>query len=173
MDNQIVKRTVIYEGLFVLEHYNDIENGGFDGTRIKTEPFRYSSLNNPICYPHVTVAYKPEVTHEELYGTEISIIVKGYGNDGINEGYLVEFVPYFATTKGDKFSKLCELLSNIEIPHITISISDEGKPVNTSKLKFEKLPMDKQFVLDGEFGAFVEEEYSDGTKVTDFYGLRH
>lgn len=159
MSNQIVKRTVIYEGLFVFE-WDDM----YEGQLRKETPFECATLDNPINNPHVTVAYRPAIEHKDFYGSWVYAIVRGYGNDGINEGYLVELLPQ----KGSRNIEFCKLLCDIKVPHITLSVSDDGKPVDTSKLKFERLPMNEQFVLECKFGAFVVEEYEDGTKETRY-----
>ena len=169
MNNRIVKRTVIYEALFVTEYEDCI---GESIEVHKETPFRHTKLSNPISYPHVTVAYKPAIAHKDFYNALVNVIVKGYGNDGINEGYLVELIPRPWNDVRD-YTEFCKLLSEINVPHITLSVSDEGKPIDTCKLEFVDLPMDEQRVLECRFGAFVETEYVDGKKDTGytFYGF--
>lgn len=88
MDKKIIKRTVIYEGLFVYEYDNMAE-----GCLLKGTPFDCASLENPINHPHVTVSYRPTEDHSDLYGVYAYVIVKAYGNDGVNEGWLVDIIP--------------------------------------------------------------------------------
>ena len=72
------------------------------------------------------------------------IEIVGYGNDGENEGYLCNVYSY------DTF--LAEQAKQIKIPHITISVSANGKPVNTAKIKFSPIP---KFHLIGIYGGFT------------------
>ena len=75
---------------------------------------------------HVTLSYRPsEDIWAELkpyIGKEVEVKVVGYGNDGQNEGLLVEFdgIPYYGAEK----------------KHITLSIAEGAKAVNTGFLDF-------------------------------------
>lgn len=100
-------------------------------------------LERAIDWPHVTVSYMPDHVPEDLVGTLVRIRVTGYGNDGTNEGLLV-------TTESDD-PALQALLDGIQRPHITISVSAEGRPVDTAGLDFGPArPAD----LEGIFGVF-------------------
>ena len=165
MGNQVIKRTVIYEGLFVYE-WNDV----CEGMVRQETPFECATLENPINNPHITVVYRPAIDHNDFYGADVYAVVRGYGNDGINEGYLVELIP--GDGKKARNIEFCKLLCDIKTPHITLSVSNDGKPVDTNKLTFETLPMNEQFVLECRFGAFVVTEYEDGTKETGYHMYR-
>ena len=117
---------VIYEAFFVMNELN-------------------SKLEKDIQYKHITTEFKPTTTHEHLYGLEATFIVTGYGNDGINEGYSVKLL----SCENDE---LRELYNNISIPHITLSISNEGKPINTSKLNFISSSPD---IIKTKFGGYI------------------
>lgn len=127
--------SIIYEGFFI---WNDLE----------------SKLPKDIRFKHITTEFMPKVTHEHLYGQIATFKVTGYGNDGINEGYKVELIAA-QTTDRDEL-KLEELYKKIEVPHITLSTSPEGKPVNTKNLKFEPLADDKPFIVITQFGDFAD-----------------
>ena len=101
---------IIYEGFFVLDTLS-------------------SNLEKDIEFKHITTEFKPAKTHEYLYGTEATFVVTGYGNDSVNEGYKVQLVSCDS-------DELVELYRNILLPHITLSVSKEGKPVNTKNLTF-------------------------------------
>lgn len=156
---EIVKRTVIYEGLFIEECYDEM------APRRRSLLDNYT-LENEIAHKHVTVAYKPTTTHENFYGCHVYAILRGYGNDGKNEGYLVEIIPSvydWGVWTQDNKEELCDLLYNIDTPHITVSISSNGRPVDTKYLNFEDLPFEKLDVVELRFGAYISTEYSDGS----------
>jgi len=125
-----MKNNVIYEGFFI---------SGLEG-----------SLDKLVKNQHITTDFRPENPHPELYGEKAFFIVTGYGNDGENEGLSVEL---YGETKEHLKEQLRELYEKIPVPHITLSVSEEGKPVNTSRLVFsgEKF---KGRVLSATFGAF-------------------
>jgi hypothetical protein len=116
---------IIYEGFFVLDNLK-------------------SSLEKDIIDKHITTQFRPEITHEHLYGKKASFQIIGYGNNGINEGFLVNMISY-----EDK--ELKTLFDKIPIPHITLSISNTGRAVDTSKLEFK--PINGQ-IIDTKFGGF-------------------
>lgn len=100
---------------------------------------------------HITMAYRPDADKFKevlpFVGTTQQFEIIGYGNDGKNEGFLVELkshVPYYGA----------------EQQHITLSVSQDGKPVDTFKLDFNK-PIPPEYginigdVLDGQVGVFT------------------
>lgn len=103
------------------------------------------SLSKPILTPHVTVAYRPTAVDRSLFGTKVGIRVIGYGRDVDNEGLLVEL--------STQEARLKELLQAIEVPHITLSISQTGKPVNTKNLQFTAV---EPFELLGTYGGYTD-----------------
>lgn len=118
---------VIYEAFFVID---DLD----------------SCLEKDIENKHITTEFRPSKSHEELYGCEAKFIVTGYGNDEVNEGYSVKLI----SCESDE---LIELYNSISNPHITLSVSKEGKPVNTSKLTFD--PAEDDFTINTKFGGFI------------------
>lgn len=129
---------VIYEAFFITENLA-------------------SSLSKDIEYKHITTEYRPSKTHEHLYGKEATFLIYGYGNDNINEGYCVKMI----SCEDDE---LRELYKSIAIPHITLSVSEEGKPVNTSKLVFEQT-IDK--VIKCKFGGYLNKPIFENPFVTN------
>ena len=105
-----------------------------------------SKLFRDIEYKHVTSEYKPLKTHEELYGQKATFLIVGYGNDSVNEGFQVKL----AYCESDE---LRELFNAIPIPHITLSVSEEGKPVNTANLEFHSIG--NPATVTGIFGGFL------------------
>lgn len=109
-----------------------------------------SELNKDIEFKHVTTEYKPARTHEHLYGKEVTMYITGYGNDGKNEGVSVKLGNFVADEELEK------LFNQIPKPHITLSVSNEGKPVDTANLIFEHKKLDKfPKVLILKFGGFI------------------
>lgn len=117
---------IVYEGFFVQGSLN-------------------STLSKDIEYKHITTEFRPAITHEHLYGQQAKFIVTGYGNDEVNEGYTVEMISCDS-------DELRELYENIALPHITLSTSAEGKPVNTKNIEFEPT---EEFTILTKFGGYI------------------
>jgi len=129
---------VIYFGLFFVPPESDKL---FDTSKIG------SVLDKKIPDPHVTFAFRPtpdKLPPEELWGEKFDVTITGLGNDGNNQGYKVS-IP----------EELKKYYKNDAVPHITLSVSNVGKPVNTRNLSFENIP---NFNVQGILGYF------DGTK---------
>ena len=102
-------------------------------------------LAHKIRDPHVTVAFRPgadKILLDSL-GSKASIRAVGYGNDGKNEGLLVEVF-----TEDSAIQKILEERSELDdrtgeskkVPtHITLSIAEGAKAVNTKNLDFTPL----------------------------------
>ena len=85
----------------------------------------------------------PQIIQEELFGEKAEFKVVGYGNDGLNEGLLVEWQA--------GAPRLKQLFDEIQIPHITLSYAENGSAVNTRYLDFKPIiPFD----ISGVFGGF-------------------
>lgn len=106
-------------------------------------------LHRMISCPHVTIEYMPRDAHGELFGATQVMTVVGYGNDGRNEGVMVEL-----GAVGD--GKLDRLGESVPLPHVTLSVSRDGKPVDTGGLEF--VPLDEPFELEGRFGGFTTDK---------------
>lgn len=101
-------------------------------------------LHQVVLHPHVTFQYMPQTIREELFGELVEFRVVGYGNDGLNEGLLVEWLSGSALVK--------KLFKDVPIPHITISYAEHGSAVNTRYLDFKPIT---PFVISGIFGGFT------------------
>ena len=118
------------------------------------------SLDHPIRDPHVTVAYRPgteKVFLDEL-GSDAVIRVLGYGNDGKNEGLLVE-VAASSPIIQEALNKRVAPDKNGEMKHvrmhITSSISDGSEAVNTKNLDFKPINSSESPVtLTGNYKLF-------------------
>ena len=100
-------------------------------------------LENDITNKHVTIAFKPTEFDTSLFGEIVEVVVVGYGNNGKNEGVKVEI-------KSDN-----KILKSVNVPHITLSVGNGGKPVDTGKLLFEDVS--DKVTLKGKIGYFSPE----------------
>jgi len=124
----------------------------FDVDELQTAvaPIAPQRLERPIPAPHVTFAYRPERVDTRIFGRAVTVRVTGYGNDGRNEGLRVEVLTQNPI--------LQELALRIQVPHITLSVSRTGRPVDTAGLSFSPV---EPFLLTGRFGGYLP----DGTVV--------
>ena len=106
---------------------------------------RKNPLENDIENPHITFTYKPIDVNQSLFGKPIQIVIVGYGNDGENEGLRVQL--------HSSNSLLQAMIEQLDVPHITISVGNEGKPVNTKKLLFEEI---EPIEMIGKYGGFTK-----------------
>lgn len=128
---------ILYTGLFVdsRELHEKIKNISGAGRLEQTVP-----------NPHVTLTYyreQPETLAYNLIGKIYDIEIIGYACDGKNEGVKVRLIK---PTK--------DLEATIEEDrtlHITISLADGARAVDTGKLNFEKIDPIR---LTGVFGVF-------------------
>ena len=121
------------------------------------QAFDENVLDRRIQAPHVTLKFRPSKEDIEALmphiGEEDDFIVDAYGNDRENAGFrIVEYETSAHTIRN--------MLESIKIPHVTTSVSETGKPVNTPRL-FEgrkgcTFPI-KPFVLKGKIGAFCSD----------------
>lgn len=102
-----------------------------------------SRLHQNVLHPHVTFQYMPQIVPEALFGEKAEFRVIGYGNDGQNEGLLIEWL--------SGAPQLKQLYDEIKIPHITLSYAEYGNPVNTRYLDFKPIT---PFDISGVFGGF-------------------
>lgn len=106
---------------------------------------RITPLKNDIQNPHITFAYKPKEVDQSLFGTLIQIKIVGYGNDGDNEGLKVQL--------SSSNPQMQYMINKLEMPHITIAVSNKGKPVNTKRLIFEEI---EPIELTGKYGGYAK-----------------
>lgn len=100
-------------------------------------------LANPIAHKHVTCGFRKPVP-DELVGQKCLVGVTGYANDGRNEAVSVRFKPWD--------EDLESAYSGADQKHITLSVADGAKPVDSGNLKFE-LPDDGYCNKQGEFAC--------------------
>ena len=105
-----------------------------------------TALYRTISSPHVTFVYNPSSIPKEMLGQEVTVQAEGYGNDGENEALQVSFLKLPAGLEA--------LAAGIPVPHITLSVSRQGKPVNSRYLTFKPIA---PFALTGIFGAMDED----------------
>ena len=110
----------------------------------KVEHLRWDPLEREIRTPHVTFVYQPKQVDDTLFGQPVDITIDGYGNDGYNEGV--------AVTLTAENPAIMELYEEIDVPHITLAVSQEGKPVDTWDLDFEPV---EPLHIRGIFGAYT------------------
>ena len=124
----------------------------FDVDELQTAvaPIAPQRLERPIPAPHVTFAYRPERGDTRLVGRAVTGRVTGYGTAGRNQGRRVEVLT--------RDPILRELALRIPAPHITLSVSRTGRPVDTAGLSFSPV---EPFLLTGRFGGYLP----DGTVV--------
>lgn len=108
----------------------------------KAAQYHGDRLYRRISSPHVTFAFRPDTIPYEAFGCPVTVKVVSYGCDGENEAFGVEFeeLPEI----------LLPLSRQIKVPHITISVSRTGKPVNSSYISYEPIA---PFTLQGVFGG--------------------
>lgn len=87
-------------------------------------------LEKTVVNQHCTLGFKNGYIPEAL-GEEVVLYATAYGNDGTNEGLRVESIVC-------KNKELKERFAALEVPHVTLSVSANSKPVNTAKLAFNK-----------------------------------
>ena len=107
---------------------------------------RQNILENEKTTPHVTFEYNPSSVDTTLFGEKIIVSIIGYGNDGVNEGVRV-------TLSCDN-EKINNMIEKIAVPHITLSVSANGKAVNTRFLSFK--PIDALCII-GYFGGYIDD----------------
>ena len=149
---EYAKSQVVYTGIFIDpdEIYGNIT----------------PSLSHKIRDPHVTVAYRPRVGELLLdsLGSAAHIEAIAYGNDGKNEGLLVRVTcddMAVQRTLGERESMGADGESRLVPMHVTLSIADGAKAVDTRNLQFR--PLENTFELRGKYGYFCK----DGTLVSD------
>ncbi len=111
----------------------------------KVDGLRWDPLERTIETPHVTFAYQPQQVDDALFGALVDITINGYGNDGYNEGVRVTLTSANPTVMA--------LYEEIAVPHITLSVSWDGRPADTQFLDFEPV---EPVHIQGIFGACTD-----------------
>lgn len=88
-------------------------------------------LERVIDCPHVTFVFAPKDVDTTLFGQPIRVRITGYGKSEKNEGVSV--------TLHAQDPALQKMIDAIPVPHITISVSEEGVPFETRNLEFHEI----------------------------------
>ena len=142
-----------YEGIFFETDMVDLIHS------LETE--KLEKVNDEI---HCTFKYHP--TNDEIFndivGKSFEIYLIGYGNDGQNSGFEIllpkELENYYINYDEQNLLK---------VPHITASLSDGAKALNTQKLKFK--PLEKPIKVIGKFGYWIKEENTEYLSYDPYY----
>lgn len=121
----------IYWGIFLSKSGLRSICGKMDSPTLEVE------VNNP----HVTFGFKTPCP-EDILGRNAVVEIVGYACDGKNEAFMVD-VP----------GHLASYYEGADIPHVTISVSEGAKPVDSGKLEFEPINLPEEFVY-GKIGYF-------------------
>lgn len=122
---------VIYQGIF------------FNDEAIIT--MANNPLSNVVKNMHITFSFKPTVLFpKEVVGQRFDIKVIGEGCDGQNHGFLVE-IP----------EELKRYYKGSKQPHITVSLADGAKAVNTSNIEFKTI---EPFTISGRVGFYTKDK---------------
>lgn len=132
LDESMFDRDCIYWGIF-----------------FEDEPVLKGSLAKEIQDKHVTFGFHSPFPRK-LLGKYATVMIVGYANDGDNEAVKVAIQEDYD-----------EYYTNNATPHITMSVSKTGKPVNSKNLSFSSKILDKLEELPtitGRFGYFDGDE---------------
>ena len=139
------KKMIIYEGIFFLEEEVDELIHSQEITQLQ-------KIYRPL---HITFKFRPkrEEVFDDLVGSEIQVLIVGYGCDGQNSGFEVilheDVERYFINM--DEHNP-----EEKKIPHITASLALGASAVNTKGLKF--VPLAEPIAVTGRFGYCVREK---------------
>lgn len=103
-------------------------------------------LECPVDYPHVTFGYKVDVPADIDWDAVYDVEVIGYGCDGDNEGYAISFP-----------AELDNFYFGADVPHLTLSTSEDGAPVNTAFIDFDEVT--EPYVIPMKFGYYSRGKY--------------
>lgn len=132
---------ILYEGLFFDDKNSNI-----------LRSLDFNKLNNRINNLHLTFKHAPsdDEIFNELLGKEFTIEIIGYGNDGHNAGLEVrlpdELIEYYINTDNEK----------LRAPHITTTLSNDAKAINTHKLSFKAFT--NPIKITGIFAHYIQNE---------------
>ena len=102
-------------------------------------PILGGELERVVVFKHVTYGFKTEYPMW-VHGKPADVKIIGYGNDGQNEAYLVKL---------PKWTE--DIYRGSSIKHITLSVSRNGKPIDSCHLEFKPI---EPFIVEGVFGYF-------------------
>lgn len=112
------------------------------------EKNRLENVNDKI---HVTFCYHPTNLEifDKIVGNSIKVKLIGYGSDVNNSGFKVKF-----SNKYNKYYQNYDSNNKLKIPHITASLSKDGKASDTKNLIFHKI---NTVTLVGKFGYWIKD----------------
>lgn len=131
-----------YIALFVSRHELDARLRGLG----------YERLAKPIEHTHMTLAYRPDEVDTALFGEQAELEALGYGRDENNEGLLVRLA--------SASERVRALADGVKTPHITLSVSGDGRPVDTARLDFGPIT---PFTLHAVFAGWHRDGFVDDT----------
>lgn len=133
---------ISYEGIF-------FENDVVDFIH-SIEKNKLPLVNDEI---HCTFKYHPceDEIFDEIVGQEFEILIIGYGSDGKNSGFEIE-LPLSLKKYYINYDE--ENPRVLKKPHITTSLSEGAKSVNTNNLDFK--PLTKSIKVTGKFGYWIK-----------------
>ena len=102
--------------------------------------------------PHITFLYKPDKEHllENVIGEEVACYLTGYGCDGENSAFMVSFPDRYTEYYQNKDQD-----GKTVIPHVTVSLSLNGKAVHSKDLTFVKFK--EPVLVTGRFGYWIHD----------------
>lgn len=119
---------------------------------------------------HCTFKYHPneEEVFNDIVGKSFEVFLIGYGNDGMNSGFQIslpdELMPYYINYDEQNPDVL-------KVPHITASLSEGAKALNTKNLDFKPLEIPIRIV--GKFGYWIKEENDEYVSYEPISNITH
>lgn len=111
-------------------------------------------------YMHCTFKFNPtdkeiEDFSKALLGKKVNLKVIGYGSNGKNSGFEIALEPEQEAVYTNSHTVNEKGIPEIErtVPHITVSMSEDAKAVDTGFLNFK--PIKEPFEISGKGGFFV------------------
>lgn len=148
--NALENRRVVYQAIFI--NPEDVA---------KLIERQGEKLPKEIKYMHCTFKYQPSEAEikkfSELLGKDITLKVVGYCSDGKNSGYEIELSPEQEETYTNVHSvNNGKPVPTVErtTPHITVSMEDGAKAVDTGMLPFSREKFEP-FIIHGRAGFFT------------------
>ncbi len=102
---------------------------------------------------HCTLKYRPsdEEIFDSVVGNEVEILLVGYACDGKNSGFEI-VLPYDA----ERYNTNYDSEGMLKTPHITASLSEDARAVDTANLDFK--PLDKPIAVKGRYGYWIKQD---------------
>ena len=97
----------------------------------KLLPIERKILEKVVDYPHITFEFKPSAVDVSLFGKVILATIVGYASSRTNEGVSVKVF-----SDNDVLQRI---ISQIEIPHITLSLREGARAKDTRYLKYDDI----------------------------------